>query len=50
MKYPLHVNLLSKDLQDKVEAMREYGLNTSALVRNFLLEFKLPSEKNREVA
>ena len=43
-KYQLKVKLLSKELFNKVEAMRACGLNPSALVRNFLIGYQLPKQ------
>lgn len=50
MKYQLHIKLLSQELTNKVEAMREAGLNPSALVRNFLIQFELPQDNKRRTA
>lgn len=44
MEYQLHIKLLSQELTNKVEAMRNAGLNPSALVRNFLKSYKLPRQ------
>lgn len=50
MKYQLHIRLLSQKLVNKVEAIRAAGLNPSVLIRNYLENYKIPTENTKKAA
>lgn len=50
MEHQLHIRLLSQKLKDKVEAIRAAGLNPSVLIRNYLENFKIPTENTKRAA
>jgi len=41
----VHIKLLTKELENKVDELRELGYNVPKLVRNFLLSFPVPTKK-----
>ena len=45
MNTTLHIKLLTQDLVEKVEDLRDAGYNVPKLVRNFLTDFELDNKK-----
>ena len=45
--YQFRADLLSKELSDKVQSIRDCGYNTSELVRKLFNDFKLPGQAKK---